>query len=89
LTQELKSKEKRKGSAKRGLKKKRGKQGETLGKPYPRERKRDERDKEAQERHQKTSRWTRVGKTVPLRVEGCDKKKHAKAEIAREKIRRR
>jgi len=61
LTQELKSKENIKGSAKRGVEKKRGEKGETLVKPYPCERKRSERNKEAQERHQKTSRWTIPG----------------------------
>jgi len=44
LTQELKSKEKRKGSSKKGLEEKRGKKGVILGESYPRERK-EEREK--------------------------------------------
>ena len=53
---ELKSKEKRKGSAKKGLEEKRGKKGEILANPAHAREKRNERNEEAQERHPKTCR---------------------------------
>jgi len=82
LTQALKSKEKRKGSAKKGLEEKRGKKGEILGEPYPRERKRNERNEKAQEQHPKTCR--NINSPRQFNTQRCNatkKKSHGNGKI--------